>query len=480
MRNNHVGVLLPIASLPSKYGIGEFGEESFRFIDWLKGERYKYWQILPLNPLGPGDSPYMSTCSNAIDGRYISLDDLKKEGYITSDIPYFDADVSYIRYQDVKEFKDKYLYEAYTNYIVMHPYSLNYFKKENPWVKYYATYQYLKRRNGDKCWAEWKNEDKNYFNHHTNPPKNKEIDFYVFVQLIALRQWKKILSYAKSKEIKIISDVPFYCGYDSVEVWLHQDQFMLDARGGQVEVAGVPPDAFTDVGQLWGNPIYNFEVMKKDNYSLLVDRIGYLASMCDYLRLDHFRAFDTYYVIPAGMKDAKIGEWRIGPRDEFFKLLYKKYPRTHLIAEDLGDLLPSVLELRDRLKLNGMFIMEFTIFDTNAKSNNNLIVYPGTHDNETLYGWFLNLSEEQKKFLMKRLHSDRKHLYNNIFKYIYRVPSFMTIFQLQDFLKLDNKARTNCPGTVGWPNWCWKLSSWDWVSEVVYPKKKWFIEDKKK
>ena len=215
--------------------------------------------------------------------------------------------------------------------------------------------------------------------------------------------------------------------------------------------------------------------MKEDNYKLLVDRVGYLMNLCDLLRIDHFRAFDTYYVIPGDATDARIGEWKIGPQDEYFNELYKKYPNTELIAEDLGDLRPEVLELRDRFNLPGMFISEFTIFDLNNKSTNRQIVYPGTHDNETLYGWFLNLNDEQKAFIKKRLGvTNDKKLYDAIVKYIFTIPSLMTIFPLQDLLKLDNKARMNYPGTVGSPNWEWKLKDHNWTKRIKYPDFKWF------
>ncbi len=475
MRNDHIGVLLPVSSLPSHYGIGDFGSDCYQFIDWLKKNKYKYWQVLPLNPLGPGDSPYMSTCSMAIDFRYISLDILVDQGYLEGK-PLYLPDTDRINFSYVAEYKERYLREAYHKFISLHPYGMKRFKISHPWVREYATFEFFKRRNNLKAWNEWRKSDRDYFLHHSLPPKQEDIDFFIFMQMIALDQWEHVLAYARKKGIAIISDVPFYVGFDSTECWLHRNQFSFDKRGRQTEVGGVPPDAFTDVGQLWGSPIYHFDEMKKDNYQLLVDRIGYLGSLCDYLRLDHFRAFDTYYVIPAGRKDAKVGEWRIGPRDEFFTALYAKYPKTKLIAEDLGDLVETVLELRDRLKLHGMYIMEFTIFSDTDESSDRVIVYPGTHDNETLWGWYHNLDEEQIKYLTKKLDSDRRHLYNNIVKYIYHAPSYMTIFQLQDLLKLDNSARINTPGTVGYPNWTWKLKDWDWTKQIIYPKKHWFVD----
>ena len=474
--NKQLGVLLSVSSLPGRHGIGDFGDLCYDFIDWLHNNKYLYWQVLPLNPLGPGYSPYMSTCSNALEYRYISLDYLTKMGLIKK-VPSFLEDTNSVHFQEVGEYKKKYIYEAYKKFMKKHPETLHKFKVRNKWVMTYATFEVFKWHNDNKQWNEWREEDRDYYFTHNCPPTRylDEINFVIFMQYIALKQWKHVLSYAKKKGIKIISDMPFYVGFDGVECWTHRDQFSIGPDNKLFEVGGVGPDAFSDVGQLWGTPIYNFERMKQDNYTLLIDRIGYLFKLCDLLRVDHFRAFDTYYVIPADKNDARIGEWKIGPRDDFFNKMYEKYPEINLIAEDLGDLRPEVLELRDQFNLPGMFISEFTIFDLNNLSTERQIVYPGTHDNETLYGWFLNLNEEQKEFIKKRLEvKEGQDLYDEIVKYIFTIPSLMTIFPLQDLLKLDNSARMNYPGTVGSPNWEWKLKDSTWKKQIKYPNWKWF------
>ncbi len=471
-----LGVLLAVSSLPSRHGIGDFGEECYKFIDWLAKNKYKYWQVLPLNPLGPGYSPYMSTCSNALEFRYISLDILAKQGLIKR-VPAYLEKSSSVDFFNVGEYKKKYLYKAYKKFMKKQPETLHKFKVRNKWVMPYATFEVFKWHNDNKQWNQWRPEDRDYYLTHTCPPVKllDEINFVIYMQYVALKQWKHVLSYAKRKGIKLICDMPFYVGFDGVECWLNRDQFSIGQDNKLFEVGGVGPDAFSDVGQLWGTPIYNFKKMKEDNYKLLVDRVGYLMNLCDILRIDHFRAFDTYYVIPGDATDARIGEWKIGPQDEYFNELFKKYPNTELIAEDLGDLRPEVLELRDRFNLPGMFISEFTIFDSNNESTNRQIVYPGTHDNETLYGWFLNLNDDQKAFIKKRLGvSNDKKLYDEIVKYIFTIPSLMTIFPLQDLLKLDNKARMNYPGTVGSPNWEWKLKDHNWTKRIKYPDYKWF------
>ena len=409
--NKQLGVLLSISSLPSNHGIGDFGDSCYRFIDWLSENKYQYWQVLPINPLGPGYSPYMSTCSHALEYRYISLDYLVKQGLLDH-VPSHHKHCEEVDFYDVGNFKKKHLWKAYLRFNKAHPETLHKFKFREPWVNEYATFEVFKELNDGKTWNEWKEEDLNYFKNHNNPPKHllKKINFVIFLQYIALKQWKAILNYARKKDIKIICDMPFYVGFDGVECWLHRDQFSINSDNKLFEVGGVGPDAFSDVGQLWGTPIYNFEKMKEDNYHLLIERVGYLAKLCDYLRLDHFRAFDTYYVIPAKDEDARFGQWKLGPGHEFFNLLYKEYPDINLIAEDLGDLRPEVLKLRDDFDLPGMFICEFTIFDLNNLSTNRQIVYPGTHDNETLWGWYQNLNEAQLSYnILKKKHHFYMH-----------------------------------------------------------------------
>ena len=467
---DNLGVLLPVASLVGRHGIGDFGPDAYRFIDWLKKENYRYWQFLPLNPLGPGNSPYMPTCSEALEYRYICLDKIKN----LENVPSFRAHAETVDYEKVGAFKERWLRKSFRLYQKTGMGKLKRYIKENKWLIPYACFETFKALHNGDSWNKWAPKYRDYFQkHHQIPAKHRdEVLYRCYVQMLAHEQYDRLFAYARKQGIKLIADMPFYVGFDSVEVWLHRDQFLLDENNKQTFEGGVPPDAFSDVGQLWGSPIYDFEKMKKDDYSLLVNRVGYLATSCDLLRLDHFRAFDTYYVIPAGMPDAKIGEWKIGPRHGFFDALYKKYPNVNLIAEDLGDLFDSVLELRDDYELPGMFISEFTIFDLENLSNRRLIVYPGTHDNETLYGWLLNRKPEEIEFIKQRLNlKSSKNLFKEIFDYIRNLPSYMTIFQLQDLLKLDNKARLNEPGTVGYPNFAWKLRDWKWVNRVHFRNK---------
>ena len=454
MIKKNVGVLLPISALPGSHGIGDFSQYAYQFIDWLKEHHYHYWQILPLNPVGPGDSPYITVCSEALDVRYINLQSLVDMGLLKR-VPDFQKSSRSVNYYEVLNFKEKYLKKAYKK----STYNLSNFKKKNPWSIEYGKFLVLKKLNNNATWNKWTVHD---------IPNDllDEVNYHIWCQYIAYKQWNKIVNYAHSQNVLLIADCPFYVGLDSVDCYLHQDEFMLDENGEPTLVSGCPPDAFSDDGQLWGTPVYNFDKMKENGYEFLVNRIAFLSKHCSYLRLDHFRAFDTYCVIPAGDENARRGEWRVGPRFDFFDKLYEKCPDIQLIVEDLGDLFDSVHELRDHYHLPGMRIMQFCIFD-NLEESDNVIIYPDTHDNQTLYGWLKSLNEKQILFLNELLHNP-KDLYRAVFDYIWNLKSFMTIVPLQDLLKLDDRARINSPGTVGKPNWCFKFKDMSWMNKIKF------------
>lgn len=454
MIKKNVGVLLPISALPANHGIGDFSINAFYFIDWLKEHHYHYWQILPLNPIGPGNSPYMTICSEAIDIRYISLNDLVEEGLIKSVPNYLDRS-TLIQYDKVFNFKDKYLRRAFRK----STYNLYRFKKENPWSEQYARYLVLKKLNNNEIWNKW---------HVKEIPESEknEVDYHVWCQYIALKQWHRIYKYAEANNVQIIADCPFYVGLDSVDCYENKDEFCFDENYQPTIVSGCPPDAFSDDGQLWGTPIYNFAKMKQNDYRFLINRISCLAERAHYLRLDHFRAFDTYCVIPAGDSNARRGHWEVGPRNDFFDALYRHKPNIKIIAEDLGELFPSVIELRDYYRLPGMRVYQFCLFE-NLPDDNRLVVYPGTHDNNTLYGWLKSLNEYQINELKNKLNHP-KNLYGALFNYIWERKSLMTIIPLQDLLQLDDRGRINLPGSIGNRNWRFKLKDMSWINDIKY------------
>ena len=470
MNKDKYGVLLAVSSLPSKYGIGDFGVNAYKFLDFIAKRGYKYWQVLPLNPVGPGFSPYMSTCSEAIEPRYIDLDEIIKLGYLKK-VPSFNAKSEKTDYYAVEQFKEKYLYQAFIKFLRKPMRGYKKFKEDNPWVYPFAVYTVLRRHRNFQIWTEWPDEWKFYYDNHKNneiPEAIKtECEFQIFMQFIAYRQWNKLWKYAVKSGLKVIADCPFYVGIDSTDCWLHKDQFLMDEKYNPTLVSGCPPDAFSDDGQLWGTPIYDFKKMEQDNFEFLVHRIGYLATTCDYLRLDHFRAWDTYCVIPAEDVNARRGVWWEGPRTKFFDVLYEKYPNINLIAEDLGDLFQGVHDLRDHYNLPGMYITEFTVFDYSNPSKDTQIVYPGTHDNQPLEGWFKTLPEENINFLKERF-NNADDLVLAMMKHTWEIPSLMTIFPLQDLLRLDDSSRMNYPGTVGSPNWEWKLKDNSYMKKIKF------------
>lgn len=462
------GVLLAISSLPGNHGIGDFGKSAYDFVDFLKKNNYKYWQILPINPIGPGNSPYMSSCSEAIDPRYIDLDLLVKEKLLDN-VPHCPV-TNKVDYQKVWHFKKEYLKKAFERFDIVNSHKYLEFKKHNLWVYPYSFFIVNRENLGLGIWNTWSYATLHYYDDgkldKVPLDYSKECEFYIFCQFLAYSQFRSLKKYVNKKGIKLIADCPFYVGIDSVDCWLNKEQFLMDNNYIPTLVGGCPPDAFSEDGQLWGNPIYDFEKMKKDNYRFLTSRISFLASSCDYLRLDHFRAWDTYCVIPAEDSNAKRGEWKLGPGKDFFKKLYSKYHRINLIAEDLGVLFDSVHELRNELELPGMYITEFYIFDDMSRFNDNQIVYPGTHDNETIVGWINSMSEETRQHLCNKLNSI--DLYDALMKFTATIPSKMTIFSMQDLMSLDNSSRMNFPGTVGSPNWEWKLEDNSYINKIKF------------
>jgi len=454
------GVLCPIASLNGNHGIGDFGACSISFIKYLKRNDFSYWQILPLNPLGPGNSPYLTISMNAIDVRYISLDILYKEGLIKEKPIYKDDIKDKVLFYESLNFKLNYLYEAYKNFIKDNKNKLFSFIKKNPWTIYYATFLIFHSKNGDKAWNEWEIEDRDYFINHSSYPKEheEEILFHIFNQYIAFKQWNRVMKFANKNGIKIIGDIPFYVGFDSADVWCNKKYFMIDKRNEPITVGGVPPDYFSSTGQLWGNPCYNFKTIKKDNYSFLINRIKSATKTCNILRLDHFRAFYDYWEIPANEETAINGRWRRGVGKEFFDTLFASLKDINIIAEDLGLLSPGVPKLRKKLGLPGMNVFQFTILDKNFKDRDDLVVYSGTHDNDTLLGWYDSLSDYDKERLTKIIKKHkREDIYSAMIRYIKDMNSKITIFSIVDILGLPSLSRLNTPGTVGSPNFEFRL-----------------------
>ena len=470
MRSN--GILTAISSLPGEFGIGDFGECAYKFVDYLKKAGIKIWQILPLNPTGYGNSPYQSNCGFAIDSIYIDLRELEKEGLIDNLKP-FNEHKKTVDYPAVRAHKEKYLHEAFKNSkdTLTKP-AFKKFIKENPWVEDYAQFTILSLKNNYQDWWYW-NKDERYAHYQHNfdfTPYNDEILFLEWCQFIAFKQFKKLKEYINKNGVQLMGDIPFYVGGNSSDCWSNQDEFKLDENDVPELVAGVPPDYFSKTGQRWGNPIYDWEYMKEDGFTFWLKRVEFAATLFDIIRIDHFRAFDTYWAVDRDCDTAIVGERKHAYGDEFFHLLFEKHPDINIIAEDLGDLFPSVLELRDKYHLKGMNVLEFTIFNPTFEVKENQIIYSGTHDNDTLRGWYKNLKEneiELLKIIFRRDGIKGRSVKDKFFNLIFSSVCDIAIIPIQDYLWKDNDSRMNVPGILGSPNWEYKLTDFSEFIEVL-------------
>ena len=466
------GILMAISSLPGDFGIGDFGENAYKFVDYLKKAGIKIWQILPLNPTGYGNSPYQSICGHAIDSIYIDLYELEKDGLIDNPKP-FNKSKKLVDYPAVRAHKEKYLRQAFKNDkgTLSKP-VFKKFVKENPWVEDYAEFTILSLKNNYQDWWYWdKKERYAHYRHEFDfSPYEEEILFLEWCQFIAFRQFKKLKEYINKNGVLLMGDIPFYVGGNSSDCWANQDEFKLDENDIPEVVAGVPPDYFSETGQRWGNPIYDWEYMKEDNFTFWMERIEFASSLFDIIRIDHFRAFDTYWAVDRDCNTAIVGEWKHAYGDELFKLLFEKHPDINIIAEDLGDLFPSVLELRDKYNLKGMNVLEFTVFNPTFEVKENQIIYSGTHDNDTLKGWYKKLKDneiELLKIIMRREGIKGRSIKEKLFNMIFGSICDVAIIPIQDYLWKDNDTRMNVPGLLGGHNWEYKLADFTEFVEVI-------------
>lgn len=454
------GILFPISSLPNKYGIGDIGENAYKLIDKLYESNIHIWQILPLHPLSYGNSPYQPLSSKAGDEIYLSLDEFVKEGLLLeNELTSFNETLPFVAYDAVREKKDALYRKAYSRFEKTQDFID--FSKEK-WVYEYAVYKVFKFHHNNKQWLEWEDQYKNYFKKPTFDLFifDQEINYQIFLQYQFIKQWKKLKAYANSNDILIVGDMPIYVGLDSVDVWMNQENFLLEPDGTPSFVAGVPPDYFSKFGQRWGNPIYDWDYMKKNHFDFWVSRLGYASHIYDIIRIDHFRAFDTFWKVPASEPTAMIGKWIEAPGYELFDTLYKELPGLNILAEDLGELREEVYELRDHYHLEGMFVFQFHFrekFDFDK-----VVVYSGTHDNDTLVGWLdlidKDMTKELDKVLMKYTEKEK---FQKIIHYCLDTKAKKVIIPVWDVMGRDNNCRFNVPGQIGTPNWEWRVTSYD-------------------
>ncbi|APC97523.1 4-alpha-glucanotransferase [Francisella frigiditurris] len=463
------GVLLAISSLPSDFGIGDLGKRAYEFVDILKEMKVKIWQVLPLTPLGFGNSPYQSSSSFAGDDIYIGIDQLIKDELLnSSDIEKFNTDLDKVEYDLVREHKNALYQKAFSNFkkLKKDKFEQDYqnFIEDNSWTLDYAIFKTFRKVNNNQIWSDWSEPYKNWIkNKNIDLTKYQEsIDYELFLQFIFYRQWFELKAYANKNSIEIMGDLPIYLGLDSADVWENQEIFLLDENQKPTFVAGVPPDFFSKTGQLWGNPLYDWDKLKETNFDFWIKRLEGSFKLFDILRIDHFRAFDTYWKIPAAERTAIKGEWIEAPGYAFFDTIYKQLPKANIIAEDLGDLRKEVFELRDHYNLKGMKVFQFhfdprKLYNKEFSNGSNTIIYTGTHDNNTLLGWYNEQSKWYKKLLKRSFKTNYKKIVRAILKYALNTEAEYVIIPVQDILELDVNARFNTPGQVGSPNWEWKL-----------------------
>lgn len=473
-----VGILLPIFSLPNKYGIGTLGKQAYKFIDFLSMAKQDLWQILPVNPTSYGDSPYQSPSIYASNPYFIDLDLLVKDKLLTKDDlknSKLENNSSYIDYANVFNNKLPLLKKAYLKHHLFAD-EFKMFKKTNVWVFDYAMFMVLKEKHNYACFNTWEDKYKYRFKDalkHFYKENKDEVEAYMFMQYLYNKQWNDLLNYAHLKNIEIIGDMPIYVAYDSVDVWINPEFFLLDENYNPTMVAGVPPDYFSSTGQLWGNPLYNYSKMKKDNYLWWNKRIKHSFKQTDYVRIDHFRGFSAFYAISFGSKDAIAGKWIKGPGIELFKIINKKNHNPKIIAENLGLLDDDVNELINKTKYPGMKILEFEVYSKESisilkKSSKNNILYPGTHDNNTFIGWYNeDASLTEKSIIQKELHAKSiSRLSNALIKYCYQTQFDYVIILMQDILGLDSFARINYPGK-SLNNWTYMFKSSDFSLKLA-------------
>lgn len=479
------GILLPIASLPSRYGIGCFSKMAYDFIDWLKEAGQTYWQILPLGPTSYGDSPYQSFSTFAGNPYFISLEALIEEGVLTrkecesadfGDIP------DDIQYEKIYGSRYPLLYKAYERSRIFADPDYQKFVKENEWwLSDYALFMAVKNQFGGISWDKWPEDIRLRQDSAMEAFRQKlccEIEFHQYMQFKFFEQWQALKTYANKNGIRFIGDIPIYVAMDSADTWAHPELFQLDGDNVPLAVAGCPPDGFSADGQLWGNPLYRWDYHRDTGYDWWISRLDYSFRLYDVLRIDHFRGFDEYYSIPYGDKSAVNGHWEKGPGIGLFRHMEQRLGKREVIAEDLGYVTDSVRQLVKDSGFPGMKVLEFAFDSRDSGSANdylphnysaNSVAYTGTHDNETIAGWFNSITKEEQTLARDYLcdhHTPEALLYRSFISLVMQSHANICIIPMQDYMGLGNDCRTNKPSTVG-TNWRWRLKSSDLTEELL-------------
>lgn len=478
------GILLPITSLPSNYGIGCFSKSAYDFIDWLKKAGQTYWQILPLGPTSYGDSPYQSFSTFAGNPYFISLEALIEEGVLIEEEckeADFGSQPNDIDYKKLYYNRYPLLRKAYERSKVNENKAyLEFVEKNQWWLSDYALFMAVKSRFDGVEWTQWAEDIRLRWGFAMDYYRRElyfEIEFQQYMQFKFFEQWKKLKDYANQNGIRIIGDIPIYVAMDSADTWAHPELFQLDEQNVPYAVAGCPPDGFSADGQLWGNPLYRWDYHKSTGYDWWISRLAYCFQLYDVVRIDHFRGFDEYYSIPYGAKSAKTGHWEKGPGIELFHCIEQRLGWHEVIAEDLGYVTDSVRKLVYESGFPGMKVLEFAFDSRDSGSANdylphnyieNSVAYTGTHDNETICGWFESISKAEQQMAREYLcdfYTPKKQLYQAFLALVMRSNAKTCIIPMQDYLGYDNQCRINTPSTVG-KNWKWRLTKVELSKEL--------------
>lgn len=471
------GVLFHVSSMPSPYGVGVFNNSTIKFIDKLHNMGFSYWQVLPFNPLDSSNSPYCSASAFAGNYLFINPEGLRDMGLVTDeDVKenIYDGSPYTAAYSFAAEKRLTLLKKAFLNIDDELASNIKKFELENSWLTDYAVFMAVKELEGGKPWWEWSENHSKYFECIKDIYSyENEAAFWKFVQYIFFKQWNEIKAYANEKGIAVIGDMPIYVAMDSVDVWSNLESFMIDEKTLKPQkVAGVPPDYFSADGQLWGNPIYNWEKMKEDGYSWWISRIENSLKTYDVVRIDHFRAFASYWEVPADAKTAKTGEWKDGPKMELFDKVFEALPNAPIIAEHLGTFGEDVVQLLEDAGFPGMKVVQFG-FDPNSDSSHaphnapkNSINYVGTHDNNTILGWLWEASEAERKFALDYVEFEGDNwgdggFYSKscrkVIQAVWKSASNIAIVAFQDMCGFGSDARMNIPGVPD-KNWCFRTT----------------------
>lgn len=477
------GIIMHITSLPGDYGIGTLGSEAYDFVDFLVNAGQKYWQILPLTQTGYGDSPYQSCCAFSGNPYLIDLDMLCDEGLLDredyEEVDFGDNELE-VDYEKIFNNKLPILRIAYENSKGLYDEEIEEFKKEQShWVNDYGLYMAIKEKLGNISLLKWEDSIRKREEDIIDKYREElddEVNYWIFIQYVFFNQWKNLKEYANDQGIKIIGDLPIYVAEDSVDLWINPELFKLDDNLMPTSVAGCPPDAFSETGQLWGNPIYNWKKQKEDGYKWWTQRFKSAMELYDVIRIDHFRGFEAFWQIPYGDKTAENGEWVKGPNVEFFETIEKKLGKLNIIAEDLGYMTEELEEFREKSGYPGMKLLQFA-FDVDSEEGSdmpylphnyipNCVAYTGTHDNDTVMGWFdESASIEEVEYCVNYLKLTEEEGYNwGFIRGIWSSVASVAIAQMQDFLGYGSEGRMNIPSSIGW--WKWRVSKEDLTEEL--------------